>query len=632
MLNDHIAEKYIIASLLYGMDNRMPSYLEKGLTQDHFTDSYCKRIWGMLKKSYDAGRMHDAHSLDQIALSSGTTDAREFAQGIIEIRSRYQGDSYIEQHLKELQKRHFMREAHIHASAIQKACERGDPAKLEKLILNPVQPPASISRKDSRQNPQNLRNSQPFPSDAFPPAMREMIKEVALSSLVPESLAGMVALGVLSTAAGGGVNIRSRGEKTLNANLYILAIAKSGTGKGMTYSSIAKPLTDANRAQLEHWKSHTAPDIQADIELTEGRLKAEKGECMNSTKGDAKFKTLHMDLARLKESLANDEPRLIAGETTEQKLGMLISGQPHEAIGNHSAEARGLMQIILGKFSGKSNATGETIYLAGYSGDPYSIERAGRPDISLSNPCISCLFMIQPDIIKELMTKDSMSQSGFLPRFLMADVRADIEDEPETPHVITEGTSSAWEELIDATLDRYREAKEKITIEVNREAQAILRDDLNRVRSKGRTGAELDDLTSYVARYGENLRKIALLLHIGEHAETAHTHPVTEETARNACLVANWFFAESLGILRVNQIEKWHRLKTRLLEVVNAAGGQETIRQLRDRHTITEEEIEMITSMLPGDLEIVTEKKATGRPSKQVRLIKEVTQVSPVSP
>lgn len=469
-------------------------------------------------------------------------------------------------------------------------------------------------------NPQNPQNTRPFPTDSFPPVMRDIIIETARASLVPESLAGMVALGVVSTAAGGGIAIRSMGDKTLNANLHILAIAKSGTGKGMSYSTIAKPLNESNRAELEHWKNNTAADIQSEIELTEERLKYEKNECVKNGKSSADYKAMKSQLIKLQDELTK-EPRLVAGETTEQKLGMLLSAQPHEAIGNHSAEARGLIQIILGKFSGKSNATGETMYLAGYSGDPYSIERAGRPDISLANPCISCLFMVQPDVIQQLTSSDSMTTSGFLPRFLMADIKAELEDEPEAPHVIKADSMEQWCELIDATLDRFRGSPEKIIIEVEPTAQQILRNDLNRIRRTGRQNGIHADLASYVARYGENLRKIALLLHVAEHAEQAHHHQVNDQTAHNACMIADWFFREGMNILRAGQMERWQKVRARLEAILSKAGGSETIRNLKDRHTFTESEIETTIKMFPANINAVEVKNPRGgRPSRQVHL------------
>lgn len=488
-------------------------------------------------------------------------------------------------------------------------------------VLNDIKLDAQNSKSTPSQNRQNRQNPNVFPTEAFPSAMREMIAETAKAGLVPESLAGMVALGILSAAVGGGINIRSLGDKTLNANLFILAIAKSGTGKGVTYSALSKPLTEANLEDLREWREYTLQRIQSDIESANNALKEEEKLISGGKIDKARHIEILSELAKLDDEKAK-EPQILCGETTEQKLGMLVAGQPHEAIGNHSSEARGLVQIILGKFGGSSTATGETMYLAGYSGDSYSIERVGRANVTLSNPCISCLFMVQPDVIEQLTTTDSMTKSGFLPRFIMADVKAEMELEPEHPHVINHKTMQDWRDIVENVLETYRKREEKVTIEVQSGAREILRKNLNSVKGRAKKGGDLEDLTSYAARYGENLRKIALLLHIGEHASDAHNLEINEATANNACDIANWFFSESLSILRAGQLEKWQKLHARLGKILVTANGSETLRELKKNNSISEDDVQECVSRFPESLEIREIKNASGgRPSKQVHLI-----------
>ena len=168
MMNVHIAEKYIISSLLHGMRTRLSDYLAKGITQEHFTDTYCKRIWAMLNESYKGDKMHDAHALDEIVIASGVPDAREFSCGIIEIRKKFAGDSYCEQHLETLRKQFCVRQAHTHASEIQKACEEEDYTRLHRLMAKESQLHSASSHVTSLQNPL--------------PFIREALTESVLSS------------------------------------------------------------------------------------------------------------------------------------------------------------------------------------------------------------------------------------------------------------------------------------------------------------------------------------------------------------------------------------------------------------------------------------------------------------------
>ena len=124
------------------------------------------------------------------------------------------------------------------------------------------------------QNCQNRQNS-PFPVESFPPVMRSIIEESARASQVPDSMSGMVALSCISTAVGGGIQIESNNGRTLNGNLHMLVVAKSGTGKGSVYGAVTAPLTKYNSEMLDHWNSFVMPELTSDKILIENKMKME---------------------------------------------------------------------------------------------------------------------------------------------------------------------------------------------------------------------------------------------------------------------------------------------------------------------------------------------------------------------
>lgn len=474
------------------------------------------------------------------------------------------------------------------------------------------------------ENSENSRNPL-FPVEAFPQVMKSIITEASSATQVPESLSGMVAMACISTSIGGGLVIESTQGRTLNGNLNILAVAKSGTGKGSVYNMIAKPLNDYNAEEIEYWKSQTLPDLLSELAVLNNKIKTEKGKLSKGNGSEGDLREMTKEVLRIEE-LMKIPPRLLVGETTEQALGMALSGQPHEAIGNFSSEARGLIQIILGKFGSGSDSTGETLYCAGYSGDPYSIERAGRADLCLKNPCLSALFMLQPDSMKKLTTSDSMTLSGFLPRFIMADVKADIQEDDGQDRSVKQDTKENWSELLNDLLDFYRKTKDKITVSVSPDAADLLRVESNRIKRLGKFGASLDRFSSYVARYGENLRKIHLVLHVAEHGTKSHTIEAGSETARNAIAIARWFFNEMLSLLKEGMMNKLQeRLNKIITEIGKIKDGEPkeiTLGVMRKSHTTTESDIKELQYFFPNTLEIADRKHAEGgRPTKVVRLM-----------
>lgn len=475
----------------------------------------------------------------------------------------------------------------------------------------------------SRQNCQNCQNSTPFPVDALPETLRKITLESSEACLVPPALSAMVSLGCLSTAIGGGLCIESTNGRTLNGNLFLLVVAKSGTGKGTTYSTIAKPILECNGDLKEQWKAVTRPDLMADHNIITEKLKAEKSNATKDGGSAEKYKELLRDQAVIEDQLEKP-PTLLVGETTEQRLAMIISGQNLEAVGNHSAEARGIIKIILGRFGSGSDSTGETIYCAGYSGDSYSVERAGRADINMDHPCLSCLFMIQPDVMKSLTRSDAMSLSGFMPRFLMADVHADLEDDPEDDRAVSEETAQEWSKLIKEVIHHHHDSGWKTPVAITQEAGELLREESNRVKALGKNGARLERFHSYVARYGENLRKLHLVLHVAVHGKDTEDHPAGAETARQAIQIARWFFDESMLILMAGQAERQQKLFERLVKIIRGAGGEITLRDLTHSHTITEEDITELQEVFPDALEVVkVQPDGGGRPSTKIRFKEE---------
>lgn len=477
--------------------------------------------------------------------------------------------------------------------------------------------PTPAQKRQKRQNP-------PFPVESLPPVMRSIVEESANATRVPDSLSAMVALACVGTSIGGGISIESTNGRTLNGNLHILAVAKSGTGKGSVYGMVAAPLTTYNGELIEEWRTQTLPELLYEQAILADKMKKERGMISKGEGSTDEYRQMVKDLASIEEQMKLP-PKLLVGETTEQALGMALAGQPHEAVGNFNPEARGLVQIILGKFGSGNDSTGETLYCAGYSGDPYSIERTGRPDINLKNPCLSVLFMLQPDSMKKLTTSDSMTVSGFLPRFLMADVKADFQEDTGEDLSLSHDTVESWAELINDLLDFYRESKDKMTVKVTSGAAELLRKESNRVGSLGREGASHDRFSIYVFRYGENLRRLHLVLHVATHGAKSHTIEADEETARNAIAISQWFFNESMSLLKNGQTERIQKQFERIVKIIKKvkSDGKSkgiTVRDMVRLHSITERDIEEVQEAFPDTLEM-SEIKTGGRPSTILTII-----------
>lgn len=115
--------------------------------------------------------------------------------------------------------------------------------------------------------------SLPFPVEMLPPILLEMAREVSKVALVPESLAVINLLGFVSSSLGGGLLIDSGGGRITPANLFLLGIAESGTGKGRAFSIVSEAFTKVETEEIDHWETEGLPSVKKDLRLIEKDFK-----------------------------------------------------------------------------------------------------------------------------------------------------------------------------------------------------------------------------------------------------------------------------------------------------------------------------------------------------------------------
>src|ERR1035438_8296268 len=75
-----------------------------------------------------------------------------------------------------------------------------------------------------------------------------------------------------------------------------------------------------------------------------------------------------------------------------------------------SPDARELIDILCGKY--RDGKTDESVFVKGYPEDPYNSDRITRDPISLQDPRLTCLWLVQPDKIAEVFSFRSLTEGG----------------------------------------------------------------------------------------------------------------------------------------------------------------------------------------------------------------------------
>ncbi|MFO1437330.1 MAG: DUF3987 domain-containing protein [Verrucomicrobiaceae bacterium] len=477
--------------------------------------------------------------------------------------------------------------------------------------------------------PEDSAQDEPFPLNCLPGVAGEMARQVVMAALVPDVLAGMNVLGIVSAAIGPGLEVNSGGDRRTRGNLYLMPVAASGTGKGQSHGAIAEPFQKREAARLEEWRQHDRPEACANKAIAEARLAklttTAKGTLTAEQKADLlrELKECHAEIERAERNLR--EPAWSTEQATKEAIESLFATSTRETLASLSDEARGAVDVLMGRYR---ESTDESIFCQAYSGGPVKIHRKGSPPVVLARPCLALLWALQPDKLRELLESPAMSDSGLMPRFLIADTKAQPQKEPEERHCIDERVKTAWAALIDDLLDTYHEPDAKAhTIQPEPEAAKMLREYRNEIvdRMKSDTGGDLADVSIYAARWAENAWRLCVVLHAALHGEDAWRENLAPDTAAKALRLMRWFSEQQLRLLAAGREDKLTKRLEKLRELLALKPERQcNLSELERRHAFTPAEVQRLAAQFPGVL--VIEKLSTGgsgRPPVVARLLPE---------
>lgn len=459
----------------------------------------------------------------------------------------------------------------------------------------------------------------PFPLHCLPEAAGAMAKEIArVTTSQSAELAGVSVLGVLSAALGAGLQIVTGPERLTRPNLFIMAIAESGTGKGEAFKLAAKPFENAEAEEIERFEMRTRPRLLAELSVAEKRAK----KLCNDA---AKEKDKHSRIAAMDEYRQAEEervaleknlesaPRWKVGDVTKEALAIVMQGQPGEAAASLSSEARGIFAIVKGRYAKEGGD--EDFYCSAYSGDSVAVDRVGRPRVMLRSPCLSILWMVQPDASRRAFEDETLTESGLLPRFLIFDAKVEPKERDGETACIPKDVNESWKSLVVRLLEYRGRGGEAAHATMTPEAAAILREYENEnIRARQRSGT-LHDLASYVARWAENAWKVALLLHAARHGNLAHASSLVAQTASDAVEVVRWFSERQLEVLAAGRTERLRKRVLALLAVLAEGDGQVSLRELKRSHGFEEAEVRQLQDRFGQSFRIVKRRATGGRSS-----------------
>ncbi|MDC0322361.1 YfjI family protein [Verrucomicrobiales bacterium] len=489
----------------------------------------------------------------------------------------------------------------------------------------------SIRTPDTTSPVENEEDLRPFPADFLTNLQQEIIKGYvkATDSKMPVALPAICCLGTLSAAIGPNVQIRSTAQGlTTGANIYLLAAAESSSGKSIPFKRITKPILDMeSELRADYWENKF-PKLKAEKGLLEsertGILRGKKPSAGDGLEVMVNLTDVEKRIREIETLLS--EPRLFVSDSTSPTIVQLMARQPNTCITSISDDAKQTLVILAGKHT-KTGNSDDTFFIQSWTGNYFAFDRVTESrNIVIEKPWLSALWMTQPDQLKALTENAETFNSGFFQRLLICDTGATALKFTDHTDCHKPEVESKWNALIRSLLENFRfnTDGEQVVIEPSKEAEKLLREFQNECVDLQEN--EFSDVPTITGKWGENAWRIALILHMAEHAENGPSIPLSIATAKCALEITRWFASEAVRAFAPAREDQEHARSEKLCEILQwkkydlGAGVSQGV--LSKSHGFKEAELRNLGSRYSRQFELIDKEttKRGGKPTFFVRL------------
>ena len=460
------------------------------------------------------------------------------------------------------------------------------------------------------EQPQKAPEKLAFPIDKLPPAAKAVVCEIARTRLLPHDLPGSLALVTAAAAIGKGLELDCPPHRT-RGNIFLLATARSGTGKSDCFRDITAPLYLAED-QANEAHENTRHRKGAEAKLLEKEIAGIKGGAT-----EVNIEKL-ADLTNKHEAAlkALQPIRIIIEDSTEPAMKQAFANN-REQLALMSAEGGQVVSNLLGRYGDSKGQTSDTVALKAFSGDPDTQTRVGSGETRLKSPCLTIALVVTPDKARELFRNPRFVEGGLMPRFLVATSDARPQHDDGTRRTPAAGTLDRWEATILELVATYRQANAPAVIRCQPEALEVFRDYWNTKFVD--CFDEIESDSAFYARHLEQAKRLAVTLHALQHGKAACRENLTAETARDALALVAWFAQNQEALIADARTNKTQSLLDRIKSIAAAQGedterGREVTFRNLSRVGIKDTQVRQLAADHPGKYTIENRKTA-GRPS-----------------
>lgn len=399
-----------------------------------------------------------------------------------------------------------------------------------------------------------------FPVHALPAWIAEYASAVAASTRFSVDMACGFALGAVSAALGGCIEVApGSGENPQwrePVNLFVAIVAEPGEGKSPVFSRMMAPIFDLDRELNEKHSKRFARDSE-DRKVLESRIAKARSALEKNTHDSSALAELHR-LAEEASTPVKAIPQLAVGDVTGEQLGQMLQEQD-ERLAVLSPEDT-LWQHAGGRYNKESPSI--EVYLSGYSGEEVRVNRASRK-VMLRNPSLTICVAMQPAVLLGRGSKLA-DDRGLMARFLfvapprVVGTRDHSTDPPEIPAHVEARYRAKLGSIASANLEVAR--KSRLMVRLTPDAQVAWRAWQNDLEKRRTEDGDLYVIRGWAAKADGFALRLAGLLAIASDSLT-----VDAAMLRHATTLVEYFAAHAKVSIGAALADDEVRLAVRLL-------------------------------------------------------------------
>jgi hypothetical protein len=394
-----------------------------------------------------------------------------------------------------------------------------------------------------------------FPTDVFPPYLRDYVDAEARATQTPPDLVAFSVLGAISTATSRRVSVRGFGDWLEPVHVWTMVALPPGERKSAVQANALRPVTLYEKAERQRLSS-TLNEVELRKEIAVGRLAEAKKDATRAKKPDDRARADSDVLAAQRDVDAIDVPRLpqlMLDDVTPEAFAQALADYGRITLA--SAEG-GVFDTFAGRYT--AGTPNVDALLKAHVGEAARITRMSR-QVIIDRACATLVFAVQPVVLAGLARASALRGRGLLGRFLYAVPTPAVGSRkigpPPVPPAIAEVYRRRIVELLDGVqpAPSVDDAECPHVLSLTPAAAQRFHAWQEWLEPQLGEGGRLGSIADWASKLAGATLRIAGLLHMAEHGSSGVSDDINDAAIASAIRVAEYLIPHAKVALALTE-------------------------------------------------------------------------------